>query len=45
MIKCSIRVIFIKTKKLFKTEDIDVNEILVPEKEPYDRKAHILYWI
>ena len=30
---------FTKKKKLFKTEYIDINKILVSEKEPYDEKS------
>ena len=32
---------FYKNKRLFKTDDIDVNKMLVSEKEPYDKKAHL----
>ena len=30
----------IKTKKLFKTDDIDVNKILVSKIEPYGKKVN-----
>ena len=33
------KVIFIKNKKLFKTDDIDVNKKLVSKKEPYDKSS------
>ena len=39
MIKRSTRVIFIKNKKLFNIDDIDVNKILVSKKEAYVKKA------
>ena len=39
MIKRSTRVIFIKNKKLFNIDDIDVNKILVSKKEAYGKKA------
>ena len=39
MIKRSTRVIFIKNKKLFNIDDIDVNKILVSKKEAYGKRA------
>ena len=41
MIKRSARVAFIKGKKLFKVDDIDINKILVSKKEPYGTKNHL----
>ena len=32
---------FYKNKRLFKTDDIDVNKMLVSKKQPYDKKAHL----
>ena len=45
MIKISIKVAFIKTKKLFSLNDIDVNKILVSKKESYDTKSSSKYFI
>ena len=36
---------FYKSKKLFKIDDINVNKILVSEKEPYGTKMSIKYFI
>ena len=30
---------FFKNKKLFKIDDIDINEILVSKKKPYGKKS------
>ena len=38
-------VIFYKNKKVFQTDDIDVNKILVSKKEPYDTKNALKYFI
>ena len=32
---------FYKNKKLFKIDDINVDKILVPKKEPYGKKVHL----
>ena len=45
MIKRSIKVIFTKKNKLFKTDDIDVNKMLVSKKEPYGKKSLFKYFI
>ena len=45
MIKKSARVTFIETKKLFNTDDTDVNKTLVSEKEPYSKKGSFKYFI
>ena len=34
-----------KNKKLFNTDDIDVNKILVSKKEPYSTKKKLKYFI
>ena len=36
---------FYKNKRLFKTDDIDVNKMLVSKKEPYDKKSSFKYFI
>ena len=38
---------FYKNKKMFKTDDIDVNKILVSKEEPYGKKKliQISNWI
>ena len=36
---------FYKNKKLFKIEDIDINNILVSEKESYDTKSSLKYFV
>ena len=36
---------FYKNKKIFKTEDIDINKILVSKKEPYCKKGSFKYYI
>ena len=38
---------FYKNKKLSKTDDIDVNKILISKKEPYGTKnsLKIIHWI
>ena len=36
---------FIKTKKIIKIDDIDVNEILVSKKESYGTKNSLKYFI
>ena len=45
MIKKSTEALFIKTKKLFKIDDIDVNLILVSKKEPHGKKCSLKYFI
>ena len=35
----------IKNKKVFKTDDIDVNKILVSEKESYSKNNSLKYFI
>ena len=45
MMKRSARVAFIKGKKLFKVDDIDINKILVSKKEPYGTKESLKYFI
>ena len=45
MIKISIKVAFIKTKKIFSLNDIDVNKILVSKKESYRTKNSSKYFI
>ena len=37
--KRSTRVTFIKAKKLFNIDDINVNKILVSKKEPYGKES------
>ena len=39
------KVIFTKTKKVIKIDDIDVNKILVSRKEPYDTNNSVKYFI
>ena len=36
---------FIKTKKAFQIDDVDVNKILVSKKEPYGTKNALKYFI
>ena len=36
---------FCKNKKIFQTDDIDANKILVSKKEPYDTKHTLKYFI
>ena len=36
---------FYKNKKIFNIDDIDVNKILVSEKEPYSTKKALKYFI
>ena len=43
--KRSTRVAFIKAKKMFKVDDIDVNNILVSKKKPYRLKNSLKYFI
>ena len=43
--KKSTKAIFTKTKKLFKIEDIDINNILVSKKESYGTKNSLKYFI
>ena len=45
MIKILIKVAFIKTKKLFSLNDIDVNKILVSKTESYATKSSSKYFI
>ena len=45
MIKGSLRVSFIRSKKLFNIDDIDVIKILVSKKEPYGTKNSLKYFI
>ena len=45
MIKRSINVSFVKTKKLFSLNEIDVNKILVSKKESYGTKNSLKYFI
>ena len=45
MIKRSLRVSFIRSKKLFNIDDIDVVKILVSKKEPYGTKNSLKYFI
>ena len=35
----------VKNKKVFKTDDIDVNKILVSEKESYSKNNSLKYFI
>ena len=35
----------VKNKKVFKTDDIDVNKILVSEKESYSKNNSLRYFI
>ena len=37
--------IFYKNKKIYSTDDIDVNNILVSKKEPYGNKNSVKYFI
>ena len=39
------KVTFIKTKKAFQIDDVDVNKILVSKKEPYGTKNALKYFI
>ena len=39
------KIIFYKNKKIYSTDDIDVNNILVTKKEPYDNKNLVNYFI
>ena len=32
---------FYRTKRLFKTDNIDVDKILISKKEPYGKKRHL----
>ena len=43
--KKSKKVIFTKNKKVFQTDDINVNKILVSKKEPYGTKNALKYLI
>ena len=43
--KKSTKAIFTKTKKLFKIEDIDINNILVSKKELHGTKKSLKYFI
>ena len=43
--KRSTRVTFIKAKKLFNIDDINVNKILVSKKEPYGKESSFKYFI
>ena len=36
---------FYKNKKVFQIDDIDVNKILISEKEPYSTKNALKYFI
>ena len=36
---------FYKNKKVFQIDDIDVNKVLVPKKEPYGTKNAFKYFI
>ena len=36
---------FYKNKKLFKIDDTDINNILVPKKESYGTKSSLTYFI
>ena len=36
--------IFYKNKKIYSTDDIDVNNILVSKKEPYGNKNSVKYF-
>ena len=45
MIKRSLKVTFIRTKKLFSLNVIDVNKILVSKKESYGTKNSLKYFI
>ena len=45
MTKKSKKVTFIKTKKIKRINDIDVNKILVSKKEPYGTKNSYKYFI
>ena len=40
MIRRSTKVVSIKKKNLFKTNDIDINKILVSKKNLFVKKAH-----
>ena len=37
--------IFYKNKRIYSTEDIDVNNVLVSKKEPYGNKNSVKYFI
>ena len=37
--------IFYKSKRIYRTDDIDVNNILVSKKEPYGNKNSLKYFI
>ena len=39
------RSIFYKNKRIYSTEDIDVNNVLVSKKEPYGNKNYLKYFI
>ena len=43
--KKSTKAIFTKSKKLFKIEDIDINNILASKKESYGAKNSLKYFI
>ena len=45
MTKRSTRVIFIKSKKPFNVDDIDVSKILISKKERYGEKNSIKFFI
>ena len=45
IIKRSIRVIFIKNKKLINLYDIDAGKILIFKKEPYGKKSSFEYFL
>ena len=45
MIKKINKSIFYKHKKLFKTDDIDINKILVSKREPYCKKSSFKFFI
>ena len=45
MIKRCTRVFFTKNKELYKIDDIDVNKILVSNKERYGKKSSLKYFI
>ena len=44
MTKRLTRVAFIKAKKLFNIDDLDVNRILISKKEPYGKKSSFKYF-
>ena len=45
IIKRSIRVVFIKNKKLINLYDIDAGKILIFKKEPYGKKSSFEYFL